>query len=90
MSVSNVRPQRSAMDWREVEAEMQDTVVAVIDNALATLDDLEALLGDEEDVGHEARTLAASLRTCRNERTRRAEMLRLVLHELEVEARAST
>ena len=88
MSVSNVRPQSSAANWREVEAAMHDVVVARIEEALEVLTDLEELLGEAEDVGHNARVLAASLRTCRNEHERRASMLRAVVHGMEAEARA--
>jgi len=73
-------------DWREVEAQMRETIVARLDRALADLDDLEALCGEREDVGHECRVLAASLRTIRNEDERRAYFLRAIARELEGEA----
>jgi len=76
--MSNVRVVRpdAGRDWRDVEAAMHEAVVDRVDDALETLAELETMLGDADDVGHNCRALAASLRTTRNDHTRRAEMLR--------------
>jgi len=88
MGLGEVRPQRATSDWREAEVVTLTAQLAQLDVWLSWLDDVEAMLGEEDDAGHTARALAASLRCCRDTRTRRVELLRAALHELAVEARA--
>lgn len=82
MTSSNVRVLGpSAHDWRHAEAAWQEAVVATVNDALAMLTELETQLGEEDDVAHGCRSLAASLRAVRNTRNARAAMLRAELHD---------
>lgn len=74
--------------WRAAKIADHDAEAARIEAQLADLADLEAMLGDEEDVAHNARVLAASLRTVRNDRQRRAAILAAAIAEEANERRA--
>lgn len=87
--MSNVRVvSRRPPSWRAAQVAGLDAEAARINAALDDLADLEAMLGEDEDVGHNARVLAASLRTCRNDRQRRAALLAAAIAEEANEARA--
>jgi hypothetical protein len=78
---------RNPADWRAAEVNLLETVVARIDLELEALVELERLLGDEEDVAHAARELAARLRSARNSRIDRFAELHAAIREIELEVR---